>query len=103
MTDTVSRRKIEVLVDTPLVPRIERLAAGAGVTGYTLLPALGGAGHGGRWTDDQVTGAETKVLFMAVMSAEKATALIDALAPILESHRLLLISSAVEVVRPGKF
>lgn len=103
MTETVSRRKIEVLVDGPLVPRIIAAAAGAGVTAYTLLPALGGAGRSGKWSDDQVTGVESKLLFMTVTSAAKAEALIDALAPILESHGLLLISSEVAVVRAGKF
>ncbi len=103
MTDTVSRRKIEVLVDAPLIPRVTAAAERAGVSGYTLLPALGGSGRGGRWSDDQVTGVESKVMFMTVASAEKAAALIDALAPVLESHGLLLINTAVEVVRGGKF
>ena len=58
MANTVQRRKIEILVDAPLVRRIAAAAEVAGVTGYTLLPTLGGAGQGGRWLDDQVTGAE---------------------------------------------
>lgn len=103
MTDTVPRRKIEVLVDGPLVPKIAAAAAGVGVSAYTLLPVMGGSGRSGRWTDDQVTGVESKLMFMTVTSEEKAAALIDALAPILESHRLLLISSEVAVVRAGKF
>ena len=103
MTDTVSRRRIEVLVDGPLVPRVAAVAASVGVTGYTLLPVLGGSGRGGRWTDDQVTGVESKVMFMTVTSAEKAAAFTDALAPVLESHRLLLMTSVVDVVRGGKF
>ena len=44
MTDTIHRRRIEVLADEPLVPAIVRLAAEAGITHYTLLPTLGGAG-----------------------------------------------------------
>lgn len=103
MTNTTPRRKIEILVDAPLVPRITAAAHGVGVTGYTVLPALGGSGRGGRWTDDQVTGVESRVLFMTVTTDEKAAALTDALAPVLESHGLLLMTSGVEVVRGGKF
>jgi hypothetical protein len=47
MVNTVQRQKIEILVDGPLVRRIVAAAEAAGVTGYTLLPTLGGAGHGG--------------------------------------------------------
>jgi hypothetical protein len=103
MVNTVQRRKIEILVDAPLVRRVVAAAEEAGVTGYTLLPALGGAGHGGRWSDDQVTGAEAKMLFVTITGEGKAAALTDALAPLLESHGLLLVSGIVDVVRSERF
>jgi len=102
-TDTVQRRRIEILVDAPLVRRITAAAEAAGVTGYTLLPTLGGAGHGGRWSDDQLTGAEAKVLFVTITNDAKAAALTDAVAPLLESHGLILVSGVVDVVRGSKF
>jgi nitrogen regulatory protein PII len=103
MTHTVQRRKIEILVDAPLVRRIVAAAEAAGVTGYTLLPTLGGAGHRGRWSDDQLTGAEAKVMFVTIANDAKADALVDALAPLLESHGLILVTSLVDVVRGAKF
>lgn len=103
MIETVQRRKIEVLVDRPLVRRVTETADEVGVTGYTLLPTLGGAGRGGRWSDDQVIGADSKVMFVTVTSQAKAEALMDALAPLLESHGLMLMTSTVDVVRAGKF
>ena len=103
MVNTVQRRKIEILVDAPLIRRVVAAAEAVGVTGYTLLPTLGGAGHGGRWSDDQVTGAEAKVMFVTITNSTKAAALADALAPLLQSLSLILVSGDVEVVRPEKF
>jgi len=103
MVKTVQRRKIEILVDAPLVRRVVAAAEAVGVSGYTLLPTLGGAGQGGKWSDDQVTGAEAKVMFVTITNSAKAAALTDALAPLLQSLSLILVSSDVEVVRPGKF
>jgi PII-like signaling protein len=103
MIETVQRRKIEVLVDAPLVRRITQTADEVGVTGYTILPTLGGSGRGGRWQDDQVSGADAKVIFVTVTSQEKADAFTSALAPLLESHGLMLMTSTVDVVRAGKF
>jgi hypothetical protein len=103
MVNTVQRRKIEILVDAPLVRRVVAAVEAAGVTGYTLLPALGGAGHGGRWSDDQVTGAQAKVMFVTITTEAKAAAIADALAPLLETHGLLLVSGVVDVVRAEKF
>ena len=103
MTNTIQRRRIEVLADEPLIPAIVRIAAEAGIVHYTLLPTLGGAGAHGRWRDDQLSGATAKVMLLAVTSAEHAVAFVDRLAPMLESHHLLLLSSDVEVVRASKF
>jgi PII-like signaling protein len=103
MTDTIHRRRIEVLADEPLIPAIVRIAAEAGIHYYTLLPTLGGAGAHGRWRDDQLSGATAKVMLLVVTSADHAKAFIDRLAPLLESHHLMLMSSDVEVVRSAKF
>lgn len=99
----VQRRKIEILVDMPLLRRVTEAAAAAGVSGHTLLPTLGGTGQGGSWADDQVSGAQTKVMFVTVAAEQKAQALIAALAPLLDSHGIVLTTSIVDVVRGGKF
>lgn len=103
MTETVQRKRIEVLVDGPLVKSIIRAAEEAGIKGYTLLPTLGGAGAGGRWSEDQVSGAQSKVIFLTITSEAKCEALTDRLAPILESHGLMLFISPVDVIRAEKF
>lgn len=103
MTETSHRRRIEVLADAPLVPAIVKLAAQAGITHYTLLPVMGGAGGHGRWHDDQLSGATAKTMLLLITSEEHAEAFIDLLAPVLESHHLMLLSSQVDVVRGGKF
>jgi hypothetical protein len=103
MTDTIIRRRIEVLADEPLIPAIERLAATAGIEHYTLMPTLGGMGHSGRWRDDQISGATAKVMFMAVTTQDAADRLADLLTPLLQSHHLMLLVSNVEIIRGGRF
>ena len=50
-----------------------------------------------------MTGAQAKVVFVTVTTDEKAAALAEALAPLLDSHGLVLMTSAVGVVRGAKF
>ena len=100
---TVTRKKIEVLADEPLVMRIVKAFTQAGVTGHTVYPALSGSGRTGQWNEERLTGAETKQLVVAIASEEHSAAVIDALAPLLTSHRLLLTISDVEVVRGDRF
>lgn len=43
----------------------------ASATGYTLLPATGGAGRSGRWSEHQVTMADSKMLHVTIAKAGK--------------------------------
>ncbi len=97
------RVRLDVLLDRPLLPEIQRLAKDAGLTGYTLLPALGGEGFAGRWSEDSVTAAQSKMVFMSVTATEKAEAFIALLEPLLEPHRLMVLYTPVHVVRSSKF
>ncbi len=104
MAETHKRQRIEVLVDMPLLSRVEKIAQKAGVRFYTILPTRGGGGDEGRWYDDRVTGgAGTKVMFSAITREESAEAFITALEPLLNSYRMVVVRSNVEVIRSEKF
>lgn len=101
--DTVTRKRIEILTDAPLVPRIAAACEVAGIIGHTVIPALSGRGRSGIWSEDRLSGAQSKVMVLAVASAERADALLDALAPVLDSHRLLVSVGDVAVIRGERF
>jgi PII-like signaling protein len=103
MIETVKRKRIEILMDTPLAPRLIRYVKEAGISGWSLIHVDSGGGRHGEWRHDDVTGAAAKTIMLVVANEEKAGALIDRVAPILDSHRLLLLMSDVEVVRGGRF
>lgn len=100
--ETVAKKRVEILADEPLLPRLLAALTECGFSGHTVLPALSGAGHTGRWHDERVTGA-SKIVLMAIGSAEDAERLVDRLAPLLDSHRLLLTVADVQVVRGDRF
>lgn len=102
MTDT-GYRKIEILLDAPLVPRLVEIARQAGITGYTILPTLGGAGQSGPWSEDLVAGADTKVLFWTVLSGDKAVALRKAIEPLLTAYGMVWVSTSADVLRQDRF
>lgn len=102
MIETVIRKRIEILVDTPLIRRIVTAIDAAGISGWTVLPVASGSGREGVWRDEQITGAD-KSLVLTIASAEKAAKLAEALAPVLTSHGLLLTMWDVEVIRGERF
>ncbi len=103
MVDTVSRKRIEILADTPLLPRIVELIRSVDISGWSVIHVDSGGGRDGSWQHDDVTGAAAKSILLAIANEEKAQALVDAIEPILESHRLLLTVGNVQVIRGDKF
>lgn len=103
MVEMLSRKRIEIVMDTPLVPRLVRYVKDADISGWSLIHVDSGGGRSGEWHHDDVTGAAAKTILLAVASEAKARALIDRIRPILDSHGLLLLLSDVEVVRGERF
>jgi hypothetical protein len=102
--ETFAARRIEILVDRPLVPLLERAAERVGVSNWAVIDVLAGRDGARRWSEEQLmTGADDRRLFLTVLAPDKAQALIDALAPLLDSHGLLLMMDTIEVVRGGRF
>lgn len=95
--------RVEVILDRPLLAEVKRIAGAAGLSGHTVFPALGGEGFAGDWSEDLVTGAQSKLVFMSVTSDAKARAFLDALEPLLDSHGLVVLCSPVTVIRGAKF
>lgn len=103
MIETVTRKRIEILVDTPLVPRILHFVHQADISGWSLLRVDRGGSREAEWQNDEVTGATSKSLLLVIANEAKASRLIEALAPILDSHRLLLTMADVQVIRGERF
>lgn len=103
MIETTPRERIEVLVDAPLAPRLVRLSETAGISGHTLIRTESGRGRNGEWSEDLVSGATAKYIFLAIASHERAERFMELLAPLLESHGLIVMRSRVDVIRPERF
>ena len=103
MNASIERVKVEILFDAPLIDLVVRAVEEAGAGGYTILPALGGSGRNGRWREDRVSGADTKLLLLAIATDEIADTLVRELEPLLETHGLIVLTSRVGIVRGSKF
>ncbi|MFM7029146.1 MAG: P-II family nitrogen regulator [Chakrabartia sp.] len=101
--EMVKRKRIEVVADAPLCEWLAESAARAGIVHHSVAALASGAGQGGAWRDEDVSGAVAKRLFIAIASSEKASAFIDAIAPHLDAYGLLVILGDVEVVRGERF
>ena len=103
MIEMTPRERIEVLVDAPLAPKLAELAKQAGITGHTLTRTESGRGMQGEWSEDLISGATAKYIFLTVANSERAQRFLESLEPLLESHGLVVLRSTVDVIRPERF
>ena len=102
MIETVIRKRIEILVDMPLVRLVTAAIERCEITGWTVLPVTSGRGRDGPWQEERVTGSD-KSLVLTIASQALSTRLAEELAPLLNSHGLLLTMWDVEVIRGERF
>lgn len=102
--DLYRKKRFEILVEAPIVPRVTALLEAQGAQGYTVLPALSGLGADGPWSRDGLVGpAGQMLMILCIISEDKKDALLDALFPLVKRHIGSLAVSDCEVIRPERF
>lgn len=92
---TVEKRRLQTVVDI--------LDADGEVTGYTVLRTLGGRGHTGERLPQPFSDVLDTVVVVAIVKAEVAERLVEALAPLIEEIVGIVSVSDVQVMRAGHF
>ena len=85
--------RIEVLVDSPLVPRLTAILESLNIATYTLLTTLGGQSAQGRWRRDEVTGTTAKQVLVVVVPEAESERLLAALTPVIASYSLDVVAT----------
>lgn len=101
---THTKKRIEILIEAPAVRRIEAQLDHPAVSGYTIMPVIGGRGRDGHWSaDGQIGTAGQMAVFICIVDAAHADAALEAIFAVV-SHQIGLVSvSDVEVLRPDRF
>ena len=104
MTELHPKKKLEILVEGALAPRVLDLAEKCGATGYTVFPALYGKGRGGgTWRRDDLTPALGQVRVVVIAGEEKALEIARGAREMLGEYRAIILVSDVEVFRDDHF
>lgn len=99
-----ARQRLEIIIERMAVPRATRVLEGAGLTGYTVLPALSGFGGGRHWSrDSDISASGDMVMIVSIGDETRVAAALEALERLLGSHIGVLSVADVRVLRPERF
>lgn len=99
---TITRKRIEILVDAPLQRLVTDAIDETGILGWSIITLAGGKGHHGEWREDSLAVTD-KCLIVTIAPDAKADLLAERLAPLLTSHKMLFSMWDVQVIRAEHF
>lgn len=101
---THRKKRIEVVIEAPVLSRLLDGLDRLSVTGYTVLPALAGRGRTGSWRrDDAVNPAGQMVCVVCITDQQKVSDILDAVHSLLARQIGIVSVSDVEVIRQEHF
>lgn len=97
-------KRVEIIIETPMQSRLTDALVEAGVTGYTLLPVLGGQGRSGPWTrEGEVSRAGGMTMVLCIVRQEKLDTVLDTAFAIVEKHIGVVSVTDCDVLRAERF
>jgi nitrogen regulatory protein PII len=100
---THKAKRVEIVIEVPLERRLTDALERAGVTGYTILPVLGGSGRSGRWSREGQVGRSGMVAVICLIRPERLDPLLEAAFAVVERHIGVVSVTDCEVLRAERF
>jgi len=102
--DTHKAKRVEIIIERPMVRRLTEALTKAGVTGFTILPVDGGSGRSGAWTrEGQVSSAGGMAAVVCLVRPERLDTLLEAAFAVVETHIGVVSITDAEVLRVERF
>lgn len=97
-------KRVEVIIEAVMEKQVVRALEEAGVTGFTILPVLGGSGRSGRWTREGMIGrASGMIAVICLVAPSRVDALLEALFPVLDDHIGVVSVTDTHILRAERF
>lgn len=101
---TYLKKRIDIMVEAPLMDRVIAILDDQKVSGYTVLPALSGRGKDGAWhRDGQIGRVGAVVQIFCIVDESRAQDVLEPLFKLVSRQIGIVTISDVRVVRPDQF
>ena len=96
-------KRVEIMIEAPLERRLTDALHAAEVTGFTVLPVLGGSGRSGRWSRDGQVGRAGMVAVICLIKPERLDTLLEEAFAVVEPHIGVVSITDAQVLRAERF
>lgn len=97
-------KRVEIIVEAVVERQIRNALSEGGVTGFTVLPVLGGSGRSGTWSrEGQVSRAGGMVAVVCIIRPDRLDDLIGSVMEVVERHIGVVSITDCTVMRAERF
>lgn len=100
---THTAKRVEITIEAVMESRLTEALRKSGVTGYTILPVLGGSGRSGDWSREGQIGRAGMVQVVCIIKPERLDALLDAAFSVVQRHIGVVCVTDCNVLRAERF
>lgn len=101
---THKAKRVEITIERIMKTRLVAALNKVDVTGYSVLPVLGGSGRSGEWSSTgQVSRAQDMVQVICIIRPERLDTLLEAAFAVVERHIGVVCVTDCEVLRAERF
>lgn len=102
--ETFKAKRVAIIIEQVMQSRLTDAMSKAGVTGWSVLPVLGGSGRSGPWSrEGQITRGAGMVQVVCVVRPDRIDALLDEAFKVVERHIGIVTIGDCEVLRAERF
>jgi len=101
---THDAKRVEIIIEHVMLRRLTEALETADVTGWSVLPVLGGSGRSGTWNrDDQISRGTGLVHVVCLIHPDKLDTLLDAAFEVVDRHIGVVSVINAQVLRAERF
>lgn len=101
---THKAKRVAIIIETVMLSRLTGALTKAGVTGWSVLPVLGGSGRSGEWSrEGQVSRGTGMAQVICIIRPERLDDLLEGAFSVVERHMGVVTVSDVDVLRAERF
>ena len=101
---THKAKQVVITIEAPMQRRLRAALEQADVTGYSVLPVIGGSGRSGAWSaEGQVGLAGGMVQVSCIIRPDRLDGLLEAVFAVVERHIGVVTVTDCEVLRAERF
>ncbi|MEE2527349.1 DUF190 domain-containing protein [Hyphobacterium sp. HN65] len=102
--ETTTKKRLEIVIEAPVLERLTRKLDALKLSGYTVMPAVSGRGRNGSWSrKGEISDSQRMFVLFAVLDEAALAKVLDEVYALVSSQIGIVTVSDVEVVRAERF